>query len=97
VDTERSRKKRDSATYRRQRRLVKRDQSVCGICGGPIDPGLEYPHPGSWTLHHILPIALGGSLSDRANMVAAHKRCNEQHGDGRRRKPRTKGDLSASW
>lgn len=94
-DTERSRRRRDSARYRRYREHVKRALGfVCHLCGGPIDPELPGTHPLGWTLHHTHPISHGGEL--RSGGVPAHRRCNIAFGNGRRR-INSAGDPSENW
>lgn len=55
--------------------IFERDDWVCGICSGDIDPSLSYPDPMSVSLDHVLPLARGGDHS-RANTRASHLRCN---------------------
>lgn len=56
-------------------------QTVCGICGKPVDFSLKYPHPLSACVDHIIPLAKGGHPSDIANMQLAHWTCNRQKSD----------------
>ena len=56
-------------------------QTVCGICGKPVDFSLKYPHPLSACIDHIIPIAKGGHPSDIENMQLAHWTCNRQKSD----------------
>lgn len=55
---------------------------VCGICNLPIDGGLEWPHPRSLTLDHIVPVSRGGGHV-RRNVQPAHFVCNSSKRDGR--------------
>lgn len=59
--------------------IFERDGWRCGICGDPIDPALAFPDPGSASLDHVIPIALGGPHL-RANTQAAHLSCNRAKG-----------------
>lgn len=52
-----------------------RDGYICQLCGGVIDKSLEYPHPASRSIDHIVPIARGGAHTF-VNVQAAHLRCN---------------------
>ena len=56
-------------------------QTVCGICGRPVDFELKYPHPLSPCIDHIIPIAKGGHPSDIDNLQLAHWTCNRQKSD----------------
>ena len=60
----------------RNRRKIYATQSVCGICGKPVDFSLKYPDPMSKTVDHIIPIAHGGHPSDLDNLQLAHLACN---------------------
>lgn len=75
---------RDS-THRAQldknRRIIYATQSVCGICGKPVDMTLKYPHPMSKCIDHIIPVAKGGHPSDIENLQLAHWTCNRQKSD----------------
>ncbi|GAB06690.1 hypothetical protein GII30_20515 [Gordonia amarae] len=54
-----------------------RDDWLCGLCGEPTDPTVEYPHPHSPSLDHLLPVTRGGSHT-RENAICAHLGCNIQ-------------------
>ena len=56
-------------------------QSVCAICGKPVDFNLKYPHPLSATIDHIIPLEKGGHPSDIDNLQLAHRCCNRQKSD----------------
>ena len=62
---------------------LKAEGGVCHLCGLPIDPELESPHPMSFTADHIIPMAMGGHLTDRRNLRPAHRICNMKRGTGR--------------
>lgn len=67
--------------YRRNKEKIFATQTVCGICGLPVDFELKYPHPMSACIDHIIPIAKGGHPSDRENLQLAHWCCNRQKSD----------------
>ena len=46
----------------------------CSKCKRPVVPGQR------WQVDHLIPRALGGDLTDRANQWPAHGRCNERAG-----------------
>jgi 5-methylcytosine-specific restriction endonuclease McrA len=56
---------------------------VCHLCGLPIDPELQAPHPLSFSLDHLVPLALGGARDDPSNVAPAHRLCNMKRGTGR--------------
>ena len=55
--------------------IYKRDGFRCGICLRPMAMSRAVPHPDAPTIDHILPVAEGG-VHSRANVRAAHFRCN---------------------
>lgn len=56
-------------------------QSVCGICGKPVDFSIKYPDPMSACIDHIIPVSRGGHPSDISNMQLAHRTCNRTKSD----------------
>ena len=80
-----SRPDKDSSAHRaaftRNKKKILATQSVCAICGRPVDKSLSYPHPMSATIDHIIPIAKGGHPSDLDNLQLAHWTCNRQKAD----------------
>ena len=67
--------------FERNKKRIYATQTVCGICGRPVDFSLKYPHPLSACIDHIVPIAKGGHPSDMANLQLAHWCCNRQKSD----------------
>ena len=61
--------------------IYERDGWRCGICGGDVDPGLQWPDPGSSSLDHIQPLSRGGEHL-RINVRCAHLGCNSARGAG---------------
>ena len=59
--------------------IFERDGWRCGICGEKVNKGIEYPHPKSASLDHIVPLAEGGEHS-KANCQLAHFSCNARKG-----------------
>ncbi|MGY1498556.1 HNH endonuclease [Streptomyces sp. QTS52] len=66
---------RDLCAWLRAQRLP------CWLCGHNIGYELDARHPMSFTLDHLIPLTRGGSLLDRANARAAHRRCNSSRGN----------------
>lgn len=64
------------ATYRKARKKIFATQSVCAICGRPVNFDLRFPDPWSPTVDHIVPLSKGGNPADIANMQLAHLQCN---------------------
>ena len=67
--------------FEKNKKKIYATQTVCGICGKPVDFSLKYPHPLSPCIDHIIPIAKGGHPSDIDNMQLAHWTCNRQKSD----------------
>lgn len=67
--------------FERAKKKIYASQTVCGICGRPVDFGQKYPHPLSPCIDHIVPIAKGGHPSDMENLQLAHWTCNRQKAD----------------
>ena len=81
------------AAFDRNKRRIYATQTVCGICGKPVDFSLRWPNPLSPTVDHIVPIAKGGHPSDIDNLQLAHWTCNRQKSDklfqGKKEKAKT--------
>lgn len=56
-----------------RRRVIERDESICGLCGEPVGPD-EKLH-----IDHIVPVVLGGT-DDEDNLQVAHASCNLSKG-----------------
>lgn len=55
--------------------IYERDGGFCGLCRQAVDRGLRWPHPGSASVDHVVPITRGGK--DAANnLQLAHLGCN---------------------
>lgn len=64
--------------YEKNRKRIMASQSICGICGNPVDASYKYPHPLSPVVDHIVPLDKGGHPSDMSNLQLAHRWCNRQ-------------------
>lgn len=60
--------------------IADRDGWICQLCGEPVDPSLEWPHPLSQSLDHKTPLSKGGTHT-RENCQLAHLKCNLAKGD----------------
>ena len=67
--------------FERNKKKIYATQTVCGICGAPVDFEMKYPHPLSPCIDHIVPVAKGGHPSDLENLQLAHWTCNRQKSD----------------
>ncbi len=65
----------------KNKKIIMATQTVCGICGKPVDFSYKYPHPLSPSIDHIIPIAKGGHPSALDNLQLAHRCCNRQKSD----------------
>ncbi|MBS4750984.1 HNH endonuclease [Carnobacteriaceae bacterium zg-ZUI78] len=74
-----------SGTHRtafdKNKKVILKTQTVCGICGNVVDKKLKYPHPLSPVIDHIVPVAKNGHPSDINNLQLAHWQCNRQKSD----------------
>ena len=66
------------AAFESARKKIFASQTVCGICGKPVDMTLKFPHPLSKTIDHKIPVSLGGHPSDISNLQLAHWCCNRK-------------------
>lgn len=67
--------------FERNKKQILISQTICGICGKPVDKSLKYPHPGSPTVDHIIPVDKGGDPSALSNLQLAHMKCNRAKSD----------------
>lgn len=67
--------------YESNKKKILKTQTVCGICGKPVDKSLKYPDPLSPCIDHIIPVSKGGHPSDINNLQLAHWTCNRQKSD----------------
>ena len=64
--------------FDKNRKKIYATQTICGICGKPVDFSLKFPDPMSPTIDHIIPVAKGGHPSDIDNLQLAHFYCNRK-------------------
>lgn len=68
----------------------------CIRCVEPIDYNLQYPHPRSWSLEHLIPVSERPELLlDRNNFASAHFACNSVAGDSEIESDL--GEISEEW
>lgn len=66
------------AQYQKAKKIIFASQSVCGICGRPVDFDKKFPDPWSATIDHIIPVIKGGDPTSLENLQLAHSYCNRQ-------------------
>jgi 5-methylcytosine-specific restriction endonuclease McrA len=69
------------AQFESNKKKIYATQSVCGICGKPVDFSFKFPHPLSPCIDHIIPVSKGGHPSDISNLQLAHMTCNRYKSD----------------
>ena len=69
------------AQFESNKKRIYATQTICGICGKPVDFSLKWPHPLSPCVDHIVPVSRGGHPSDIANLQLAHMTCNREKSD----------------
>lgn len=71
----RARKRRVESEPYTTMEIAERDGWRCGVCRRKVRSDLEWPHPRSASVDHIVPLSRGGD-DTRANVRLAHLRCN---------------------
>ena len=64
--------------FDKNKQKILKTQTICGICGQPVDFSFTFPHPLSATVDHIIPVSKGGHPSALENLQLAHRACNRQ-------------------
>lgn len=67
-----------TAAWRRARAAVLARESVCYLCGAPVDKSLPGSSPMGPTVDHMVARASGGSLYDPSNLHLTHQICNSR-------------------
>ena len=70
-----------AAQFQANRKIILATQSVCGICGRPVDKSLKSPDPMSATVDHIIPVSKRGDPVSLDNLQLAHRCCNRKKSD----------------
>lgn len=89
--------------YEANKKIILATQSICGICGRPVDKTIKFPDPMSPTIDHIIPIAQHGDPVSLDNLQLAHRYCNRMKSDNIPRTEIKKVDvnknlpLSCNW
>lgn len=69
------------AAYEKNRKRILATQSVCGICGKPVDKNRKAGDPLAPCIDHIVPVAKGGHPSAIENLQLTHWSCNRAKSD----------------
>lgn len=69
------------SVFESNKKKILATQTVCGICGKPVDKSFKFPHPLSPSIDHIIPVDKGGHPSDMSNLQLAHLCCNRFKSD----------------
>ena len=69
------------AAFDKNKKTIYATQTICAICGKPVDFSLKFPDPMSPTVDHVIPISKGGHPSDLQNLQLAHLSCNRGKAD----------------
>lgn len=72
--------------WQKLRAFVIAEESICHLCGRPVDKALPGTHRWGGTVDHLVPRSRGGEVFARSNLALAHLRCNAAKRDGRRMK-----------
>lgn len=67
--------------WEHNKKIILSTQSICGICGQPVDKTLKYPDPMSPTVDHIIPVSKRGDPIALENLQLAHRYCNRMKSD----------------
>ena len=67
--------------FEHNKKIILATQSVCAICGKPVDKAIKYPDPMSPTVDHIIPLAKNGDPVSLDNLQLAHRYCNRMKSD----------------
>ena len=64
------------SSFQKAKKIIFSSQTICGICGRPVDYDKRFPDPWSATIDHIIPVAKGGDPASLENLQLAHLQCN---------------------
>lgn len=69
-----------SGAWKRMRARVMARESVCYLCGRPVDKSLPGTSPMGPSVDHVEARSRGGSVFDEQNLHLVHKICNSMKG-----------------
>lgn len=68
----------NNSAWRKLRAQVIREESVCYVCGRPVDKTLPGTAPMGPQVDHIVARSEGGAVFERSNLHLIHSRCNQK-------------------
>lgn len=71
----------NASLFEANKKIILATQSVCAICGKPVDKSIKYPDPMSPSVDHIIPLSKNGDPVALDNLQLAHRYCNRMKGD----------------
>lgn len=71
----------NSSMRNKLRARVLREESICWLCGLPVNKSLPHGQPGSPEIDEVVPVSKGGSPFERSNCRLAHRICNQKRGN----------------
>jgi 5-methylcytosine-specific restriction endonuclease McrA len=87
---------RSGRPWRRIRQAIVDAAVDCAWCHGPLRPDITDPnHPMYTVVDHVVALVEGGQPTDRANLAAMHRACNQAK-DNQRRRRVGRGSLNVS-
>lgn len=69
------------AQFQANKKIILATQSVCAICGRPVDKSLKSPDPMSASIDHIIPVSKHGDPVAMDNLQLTHRACNRAKSD----------------
>ena len=72
-----------SAAWKRAAAVVLAEETICHLCGHPIDFDAPARTRYSPSVDHVIPLSKGGDMLARENLRAAHFGCNSSKREGR--------------
>lgn len=69
------------AMWEHNKKIILQTQSICGICGRPVDKSLKFPDQMCATVDHIIPVSRNGDPVALENLQLAHRYCNRMKAD----------------
>lgn len=75
------RRYRSTSTWKSLEKTLRKEDTVCYLCGGMVFVNTPHGYAYSPVIEHIVPISRGGDPMDRDNVALCHYVCNSKKGD----------------